>query len=287
MQRSAQTERKAIFMMICCVLMWSTGGIFIKSIPWNSFMVAGSRSFITVFMISLYMKLNKIKFEMDRYSICVSISICISFFVYVPAMQMTTAANVTLLSSTHPLFIILITALFYKKVPTKQELLVVALCIVGVSIFFFDDIEVGGMLGNILALVSSLAMSIVYTFSSKTKSASSSMSGLLCGHILTATIGLPIGLSSPLQITPTIVATMIIFAIINTGMATYFYNYALRNTAPLNCSLIGMLEIILGPLWVFLLLGEVPSSMAFIGGSILTATIVWWCVYSVKIATKS
>ncbi len=267
--------------------MWSTGGIFIKSIPWNSFMVSGSRSLITVFMLLLYMKVNKMKFEFDLYSIFIAAAMCLSLFVYVPAMQMTTAANATLLAATHPIFIIIFAALLYKKMPTKREIIVVTLCTIGISIFFLDGLSMGGMLGNIFALTTGFAMGVSYMASSKTKSANSNMTGVIIGHTITALIGIPIGVSQPLEITPTIVATMIAFGIINTGLATFFYNYAVRNTAPLNCSLIAMLEIILGPFWVFLMLGEVPSVMAFVGGSILMGTIVWWCLYNISVVEAS
>jgi len=42
-----EPKRKAVLQMRLCATMWSTGGIFIKLIPWNSFVIAGWRSLIS------------------------------------------------------------------------------------------------------------------------------------------------------------------------------------------------------------------------------------------------
>ena len=47
---------------------------------------------------------------------------------------------------------------------------------------------------------------------------------------------------------------------------------------PLACSLIGMLEPLLNPVWVFLLDGEAPGPFALAGAAIVIAAVACWCV---------
>ena len=59
-------ENKAIIEMLLCAALWSTGGIFIKLLPWNGFAVAGLRSLIAGATMGLYMLLKKYRFMLSR-----------------------------------------------------------------------------------------------------------------------------------------------------------------------------------------------------------------------------
>lgn len=48
---------------------------------------------------------------------------------------------------------------------------------------------------------------------------------------------------------------------------------------PLACSLLGALEPLLNPVWVFIFDGEAPGMWALIGGVVVVATITAWCVH--------
>ena len=45
-------------------------------------------------------------------------------------------------------------------------------------------------------------------------------------------------------------------------------------TRPLDASIIGFIEPLLNPVWVFLFVGERPSQWALLGGTIIIATVV-------------
>ena len=45
-------------------------------------------------------------------------------------------------------------------------------------------------------------------------------------------------------------------------------------TRPLDASIIGFIEPLLNPVWVFLFVGEQPSNWAILGGAIIIATVV-------------
>ena len=51
------------------------------------------------------------------------------------------------------------------------------------------------------------------------------------------------------------------------------YGIAVKNCPPLVCSLIGALEPLLNPVWVFLFTGERPGLFALIGGVAYTAVV--------------
>ena len=56
-------------------------------------------------------------------------------------------------------------------------------------------------------------------------------------------------------------------------------------TRPLDASIIGFIEPLLNPVWVFLFVGEKPSNWAILGGAIIVATVVAHTLYQYR--TKS
>ena len=59
----------------------------------------------------------------------------------------------------------------------------VGIVMAGITLFFFDQLTPGGLLGNLLALLSGLTMALMYTASGRLPDDSSSMSALVVGHL--------------------------------------------------------------------------------------------------------
>ena len=104
------------------------------------------------------------------------------------------------------------------------------------------------------------------------------MSGILFAHLMTAIIGIPIGLAGTVFFTGMEIFYIIILGIFQLGIPYVLYAVASRDCPPLACSLIGMIEPLLNPVWVFIFAGEMPGIYALIGAVIIIAVVTWWCV---------
>ena len=71
---------------------------------------------------------------------------------------------------------------------------------------------------------------------------------------------------------------MVILGVFQLGIPYVLYGIASRDCSPLACSLIGMLEPLLNPVWVAIFTGEVPGMFAMAGAVVIIATVTWWCV---------
>ena len=66
---------------------------------------------------------------------------------------------------------------------------------------------------------------------------------------------------------------MLILGVIQIGGGYAFYNMGVQKVSPQKASVIALWEMILGPLWVALFLGEYPSMMVLVGFVIVIAGI--------------
>lgn len=273
-------QKKAMLLMALCACLWSISGIFIKWISWSPFLIAGGRSLISALVLGLYMYITKVPVRVSRLSAGAGVSLAVSFLCFVAANKLTTAANAIVLQYTAPIFILIISAVFLQQKIKRREILVVAITAVGIVLFFLDQLSPGNIAGNILGILAGLFLSIMFVLVGLGgEDDSVRMSGILFAHILTAAAGIPIGACFTASISGREILFIVILGVFQLGIPYVLYAIAAKDCSALACSLIGILEPLLNPVWVFLFDGERPGLFAFIGGIIVIAAVTLWCVF--------
>ena len=156
------SQKKGILYMIICAALWSTAGIFIKLLPWNSMVIAGTRSLVAAVFYYLYMRHEKIPFVFSKYSISGGISLAFVFLLFVSANKLTTSANAIVLQYSAPIYILILSALLYRQKFRAVDIMAVVATTIGISLFFFDELSGGDLLGNILAIGSGVFFAVMF-----------------------------------------------------------------------------------------------------------------------------
>ena len=272
------SRNRAIFEMLLCAALWSIAGIFIKLIPWNSIVIAGIRSLIAGAVMFVYMRYKRIGFTADRRSMLGGLALCCTLTCFVAANKLTTAANSIVLQFTAPMFIVVFSVLFLKKKFSRSDIFAVVLTMLGISLFFFDQLTPGHLLGNCVAIVAGLAFAGYY-MSLEGASESERMSAILMAHGLTFCVSIPFIALEPPELGAAPVICIFILGVVQLGIPYVLLGRASGSCPPLACSLLGAVEPLLNPVWVFIFDGEAPGMWALIGGVVVVVTITVWCVY--------
>ncbi len=271
-------EKRAILLMVICASLWSISGIFIKIIPWNAFVIAGWRSLTASICVLTYQRITKMPFRLNRASVVSGIFMSASFFMFVTANKLTTAANAIVLQFTAPVFILIFSTIFLKQPISRPDLFTVLFTMGGISLFFFDQLSPGSLLGNCIAIGSGFTLAVMY-LATGTTDPESRMSGIFIGQLLTAAVGIPFMFLYDTPITTSAVLSILILGIAQLGIPYVLYGIAVKDCPPLACSLLGAIEPLLNPVWVFLFCGERPGIFALLGGVVVIATISIWCIW--------
>lgn len=264
--------------MLLCAALWSIAGIFIKLIPWNSIVIAGIRSLIAGAVMFVYMRYKRIGFTADRRSMLGGLALCCTLTCFVAANKLTTAANSIVLQFTAPMFIVVFSVLFLKKKFSRSDIFAVVLTMLGISLFFFDQLTPGHLLGNCVAIVAGMAFAGYY-MSLEGASESERMSAILMAHGLTFCVSIPFIALEPPELGAAPVICIFILGVVQLGIPYVLLGCASGSCPPLACSLLGAVEPLLNPVWVFIFDGEAPGMWALIGGVVVVVTITVWCVY--------
>lgn len=278
-----KARQTAMLMMAACAVLWSLGGIFIKLISWHPLLISGGRSLIAAAVVGLYMAWKKIPVKVCRYSVAAGISLCLCLLFFVVANKLTTAANAIVLQYTAPIFILLVNALFFGQKLRKKEVLAVLGTMAGTVLFFLDQLSPGNLLGNLLAILAGMFLGSMFAIVGQAGGDDSvRMSGILFAHILTALLGIPMGLPATTSCSGWEILYILILGVLQLGIPYVLYALASRDCPPLACSLIGMLEPLLSPVWVLIFAHEVPGVFALLGACVIIGVVTWWCVTDEK-----
>ncbi len=277
------SKNRGIASLILCSLMWSSGGLFIKLIDWHPMVICGLRGLIAAAIIYIaLLRLGQGQPVIDRRSLCSAFFLGLTCNLFVISNKMTTAANAIMLQSTSPIFVILFTAIFKKEKPSRRDFTTAVLVLLGILLFFFDQLTFAGLLGNLIALASGMLLAAAFIFTCEAKNVYESMSGVVLGHFFSFLLSIPFLFIYPIQPTSQSVGAIIMLGVIQLGIPYVLFSVGTAVCSPLAVSLLGMLEPIFNPIWVALFIHEIPGPLAFCGSVIVIITLSCWCILNAK-----
>ena len=258
---------KARFMMICVAIGYSTMGAALKYVDWNPLVITGARNMVAFVFLAISRGSIRIPLRRD-----VVVGAVLSYFTstcFVFANKLTTAANAIVLQYTNPIFVLIFAAIFLKKPLRKRDVVLSVLMILGIALFFLDDLSAGQTAGNLFGLLSGIGMagSILYACYSGTDLREYTM--LMC--LIAAAVGLPSAIAAPPNLSISSITAVLFLGIVGMGISSILYAKAAPNLPSVEVSMLLMLDPILNPVWVALCVGELPGKFALVGGLVVLA----------------
>ena len=233
-----QSRRGTIYCFIAATL-YSIGGLCIKVIPWHGLSINGARNMVALLVVGGYLLLSRHHLRLNRWILLGAISVCGTNVLFTLANKMTTAANAIVLQFTAPIFVILLGILFLRRRPTRLDVGACVLVLLGVLCFFVEGLEVGGMAGNVVALVSGLSYAGVFLLNDMPDS--DPICSVFWGDVLSVLIGFPF-LVQETAFTPTAITSVVILGAFQVGLAYVLLTIGLRTTPAVTASLVSGIE---------------------------------------------
>jgi drug/metabolite transporter (DMT)-like permease len=268
--------------ILLAVLLWSTGGVFIKLTTLDAFAVNLGRSLFAAITVAVFTYKKGLK--LDAFTLLISFFYAGTLSCFVYANKNTTAANAIFLQYTAPIYILILAPFILKEKFRASDLLTVVICLAGMSLFFLEPqnaentLASNVFLGNIVALASGIFFGLYFIFLRHPRSLENKNPALsvFYGNIIIVLLMLPLVLNNPpMQINSKDILAVLFLGIFQIGIAyVLFTNGISKGVRSLNASIIGFIEPLLNPIWVFLIVGEKPSGWAIIGGIIILGAVI-------------
>src|SRR5262249_5460463 len=155
----------------------------------------------------------------------------------------------------------------------RRDAAAVTVAFAGMLLFFVGRFEARGYAGEVMALASSVFFAVL-VLSLRRERGGGAEAVVTYGNVLAAVAMLPFAWHR-LAVTGSEAAVLTYLGVIQIGGAYALFVAGLRHVTATEASLIGMLEPVSNPVWVFLFLGERPALFSILGGAIVLGAIAW------------
>ena len=273
-------DRKSVLCVFLASVCFSTGGLFIKLIPWSALAINGARNLIGSAVIGIYLLATKHRIVFSLRVFIGALSMIGVTTLFAVANKLTTAANTIVLQYTAPVFVILFMAVIFRQKPGKEELLVCFLVLLGVVLFFVDGIRAGNLLGNVLAVLSGVCYAGVFMMN-KGRNADP-ISSCFLGQLAAGVILTPLCFGET-DFSARTMAAVFAMGIVQVGGAYVLLSIGIRNVSPVTACLISGLEPILNPLLVAAFYGERITALSVVGAVIVVFSVLG---YNIRLARQ-
>jgi len=267
-------------MVIMAVLLWSTAGLLFKMTSVTAYEANLGRCLLAAFTIAILTRFKAFKADGFTFVAAFFYVGALSFFAI--ANKMTTAANAIFLQYTAPIHILLLGPFVLREKFKFTDLVVVVACLVGMSLFFLDEADVSTFshetqqIGNIMALLSGVSLGVYILLLRHPRSLEQNpSSSVLYGNLIAILVMLPFVIDDPTEVwTSNDFIAVGALGVVQIGLAYFLFTQGVaRGVRSLNASIIGFLEPLLNPVWVFLFIGEIPTRWALAGGAVIIVAI--------------
>lgn len=270
-------RRKAIFLLVIAALLWSTSGAFVKALDWQPISILAARGLFTSIVFLLYMR--RLPKSIMRWTLLAAGGSLATQFLFVTSTKLTTAANSIFLQYTAPIYVVLLAFWLLREKPSRSDWIAMGIIFVGLLLFFGDQLSQEGFYGNLLAVLSGVTSAIMIVAFRAQKHGSPEDSVLLAS-LAFAIFGFPSVLRESWTVTNWL--TIAYLGVFQIGLAFILFTKGIKHIPALEANLIGTLEPILNPLWVFLFLGERMGQSALLGGMVVLAGVIVSAVGSAR-----
>ncbi len=282
MNDTADAPKISPFLLVLiAVVLWSTGGLFIKLTTVDAFTVNAGRSFFAVLTVALFTFRKGLK--PDKFTLLTSLLYAGTLSSFVYANKHTTAANAIFLQYTAPIYVLMFSPFLLKEKFRFSDLITVVVCIAGMSLFFLEQqngtnsLAPDVFLGNIAALLSGLFFGLYLILLRHPRSLVKNPAiSIFYGNLIIVLFMLPFLINDPPNPTLTDFGAIAYLGIFQIGIAYILFTDGIAGgLRSLDASIIGFVEPLLNPVWVFLFVGERPAVWAILGGLIILSAVIF------------
>ena len=276
---SFSERRKAVFYLVVTAILWSTSGVLIKIMDWQPLAILAGRSLFASVVFLIY--LRRVPTRFNRWQLLAAGMFILTQFLFITSTKLTTAANSIFLQYTAPIYVMLLASWWLGEKPSRTDWFAMLVIFLGLTLFFGDQLSTEGFYGNLLAILSGVTSAVMMVAFRAQKNGDPAESNLIA-FLVTAAFGLPFVLKETWTVNSWLILAFL--GIVQIGFAFIFFSKGIKHIPALEANLIGTLEPVLNPIWVFLFYGESMGKFALFGGLVVLGGVILSAMGSARAA---
>ncbi len=250
--------------ILLAAVLWSTNGVFIKEIDADATSITFFRCFFAAIFLLPLVRLRNAPRPLD---VAVGVGLFAALlWLFVSATKETSAANAIFLQYTAPFYVIALAPVLLRERLRGIDLAALVICLTGVVILFAGNAGSGDLTGMIMGLGSGLFFGLYMMWLRRMKYANSVLLTFIhCGAVALLFAFVP----GVWNVGGRDAALLALMAAVQFAIPYTLFAHGLHTVASTEASLIALVEPVLNPIWVVLIVGEIPTLATAIGGAVI------------------
>lgn len=195
----------------------------------------------------------------------------LSTIFFVTSITHTSVANTLVIVSASPLFAAIFSRVFLHEPVERRTWLAIVIAMCAIGLIVAQSLAQGSLFGDLCAVGTAIGMAGSFVAMRYGRAVNMIPASALSG-VIVALVMLP--LAQPLMLDAQQVGVVGLLGLIVLPVSFALITLGPRYLPAPEVSLILLLETALGPLWVWLALGEIPTWSALVGGTLLLLTLI-------------
>ena len=249
---------------------------------WGLLFYRGAIPFIVVLiglLIVYRSNFFKLLFSMGFPGIIYAGTFALTNITFIISIQNTNVANTLVMIAMAPMLSAILSAIFLKENPDKKTWTAIIITFVSVIFIFNDSIKLGNIVGDIFGIITALGLAVgaVVIRSAKKRNL---VPGAVIGKLIVAIFAL--FLVKDFKLLGNDIFIVPLMCIVCVAIPFVLVTIAPRFITAAEVNLFFLLETILGPLWVWIVIKEQPSTETILGGLLIIFTIAIHSFIAIK-----
>ena len=276
MLNKLSNQQKGSFLAFVGVMFITPDSLFIRLSnidTWSLLFYRGAIPFVVVLIgLILFYKKNFFNalFKIGLAGIFYVISFSICNITFIISIQNTNVANTLIMVAMAPMLSAILAAIFLKEPTNKETWVAIFVTFFSVTFIFYDSIQIGNIVGDLFGFVTALGLAINANLARFAKDRDLVPSAVI-GKLVVAIFAFFFVENFDLVAADKIIVPLM--CIMCVAIPFVLVTIAPRYISAPEVNLFFLLEVILGPIWVWFIIKEQPSVQTIIGGIVIIITI--------------
>ena len=273
----SQRQRRGQLYVALAAVAWSTAGVLQRQLTLGTSTQVFGRAVFAGFALLAYVAVVDRGRVLHAFrsvglaGIAVALCVAVASASFIAALNHSSVARVLFILAVSPMLAALLARVTLGEPISRRTVLAMGIALVGVSVMLGSPGE-GSLVGDGLSFLTALAFAIMVVITRWRHEVSMAPATCLSQVILVVAF-LPF--ADPGEIGHGDVFWLAALGVGQIGLGFALLTVGARLIPAAQVGLITLLEVVLGPLWVWLALNERPSTLTLVGGAIVIAAIVF------------
>ncbi len=272
-------HKRGIAVMLACTVLWSMAGPVTRaSSISNGWETSFWRSLFLSIIVAALLLFQHRAGAFSRIAAMgwpgVISSLCWTamFTCFMLALSRTSVANALIVMGLLPFFAAISGWIFLGERVAPRTWIAMAVAAGGIGVMFHDAVGSGNLVGSLYALVVPIAAAVNTIAVKKGRGRVDLVPALLVGGVVAVLLALP--LATPFTASSRDLALLGGLALFQLALpCVLLVSFVIPRLSAAEIGLLSLLEVVLGPLWVWLAFGEQPAAAVLAGGLVVLAAL--------------